>query len=743
MGRRELCSKWQPADLSGTGFSPKQNGDSSYRKQVKMRAGIKIFVKLMLAFAFLLILDTGCTTLPNQVPLIDEAGYDLIIIASDYYFTLAENITFPYEGETSIRDAIAAFAEIDDVYNKFLESDYLSAESTQHEVTVPENISTIDDVVLSVSAPFNYPIDDVMGYPEATLLLVDNTCVRANGGDCYKDLFVILRLNLESTALTVDPESFVYTGSQIKPAFTLSIGNNELGSSDTIYESGSEIPSSGNDIPEGMVNPEDLLYIYGENVNAGKDAGSVKVLPGGNESAFSSEAEAKFTIEPKEITLNWKNTSFTFDNTEKVPEAAAGGLIGEDSCDVTVEGAQINAGTYTATAAGLSNSNYKLPEENTVKFTIEKADITEITPPDGKLPAYNGLLQELVTEGSAEGGTIIYCFEDSCSESIPSGMLPGDYTIHWYVKGDGNHNDAGSREEPLGTVKTIIREEKYYCFSGEGQTYKKGSGGELEFIIKHTVHDQFTAALFRRLSVDGIPLTDKDSAVMPGSLKITLKNSFLETLQAGTHTLSVVFEDGSCDIQFSVVNGDHPEPPEPPEFPQFFRLEPLPGETLPKTGFSASAPTLMTEQPKALNYKPLGITLEIPSLSIIAEIVSVPFTDGEYPVAWLGRSAGMLEGSAMPGEGRTYLTGHNHLSTTEAGPFALLKWLEEGDRIFVTDPNGGMKSFTVYASESIGEADFAALERIASAADDPLILITCEDEKISGGYASRRIIAAK
>ena len=173
MGRRELCSKWQPADLSGTGFSPKQNGDISYRKQVKMRARIKIFVKLMLAFAFLLILDTGCTTLPNQVPLIDEAGYDLIIIASDYYFTLAENITFPYEGETSIRAAIAAFAEIDDVYNKFLESDDLSAQSTQPEVTVPGNISTIDDVVLSVSAPFNYPIDDVMGYPEATLLLVD------------------------------------------------------------------------------------------------------------------------------------------------------------------------------------------------------------------------------------------------------------------------------------------------------------------------------------------------------------------------------------------------------------------------------------------------------------------------------------------------------------------------------------------------------------------------------------------
>ena len=40
---------------------------------------------------------------------------------------------------------------------------------------------------------------------------------------------------------------------------------------------------------------------------------------------------------------------------------------------MTVSGEQTDVGTYTATATGLSNSNYKLPAQNTVTFEIVKA----------------------------------------------------------------------------------------------------------------------------------------------------------------------------------------------------------------------------------------------------------------------------------------------------------------------------------------------------------------------------------
>ena len=170
----------------------------------------------------------------------------------------------------------------------------------------------------------------------------------------------------------------------------------------------------------------------------------------------------------------------------------------------------------------------------------------------------------------------------------------------------------------------------------------------------------------------------------------------------------------------------------------FFRLE----WELPKTGFSALHPSHFSKMPRNISYKGTAWTLQIPSLDVNAEIKMVPFTDGEYPVDWLGTDVGMLEGSAHPGEGWTVITGHNHLNTMEAGPFALLSNLAVGDKIFVTGKDGSMKSFTVYASEKIDADDGAALERIAKMYENTLTLLTCEDELPEGGYASRRVTAA-
>ena len=125
-----------------------------------------------------------------------------------------------------------------------------------------------------------------------------------------------------------------------------------------------------------------------------------------------------------------------------------------------------------------------------------------------------------------------------------------------------------------------------------------------------------------------------------------------------------------------------------------------------------------------------------------AKIVRVPFTDNEYSVEWLGDAAGLLDGSALPGEGVSILTGHNHLDTTEAGPFALLSRLEPGTRMFVINPNNESTPFTIIGNELIGADDISALEVIANQFDNTLTLVTCEDELPQGGYANRRVVTA-
>ncbi|MBQ6509535.1 MAG: Cna B-type domain-containing protein, partial [Flexilinea sp.] len=170
---------------------------------------------------------------------------------------------------------------------------------------------------------------------------------------------------------------------------------------------------------------------------------------------------------------------------------------------------------------------------------------------------------------------------------------------------------------------------------------------------------------------------------------------------------------------------------------------PPPPPHLPDTGFSAVHAQTLPEQPKDVNYKTLRWRLEIPTLDMSTDIVEVPLVDNEYPVTWLGYSAGLLEDSALPGQGRSLITGHNHLNTMEAGPFALLDTLNEGDRIFVTDPASGLQIFEVYMNTKISEYDFDGLTEISETDEHSLTLITCEDERVEGGYANRRIIAAR
>ena len=90
------------------------------------------------------------------------------------------------------------------------------------------------------------------------------------------------------------------------------------------------------------------------------------------------EATADFTIQQKEIGLNWTSTEFTYDGTSHKPEASATGLSDGDACAITVTGEQTDAGTYTATASELSNPNYKLPATATTTFTIAQRALTLI-----------------------------------------------------------------------------------------------------------------------------------------------------------------------------------------------------------------------------------------------------------------------------------------------------------------------------------------------------------------------------
>ena len=179
--------------------------------------------------------------------------------------------------------------------------------------------------------------------------------------------------------------------------------------------------------------------------------------------------------------------------------------------------------------------------------------------------------------------------------------------------------------------------------------------------------------------------------------------------------------------------------PEEDEGLRLFRLSGFTTE-LPKTGLKGLN---ITGLKASVDYKPLALSLQIPSLNVESDIVAVEQTGGEYPVLELGSNAGLLADSDLPGTGHTVIAAHNTLSSTEYGPFALLPAMEEGDLFFIRDKRGDLMSFRVFDSRKIGATDFDTLYQVAESSDITVTLLTCEDELPEGGYASRRIVTGK
>ena len=65
--------------------------------------------------------------------------------------------------------------------------------------------------------------------------------------------------------------------------------------------------------------------------------------------------------------------------------------------------------------------------------------------------------------------------------------------------------------------------------------------------------DEYTYELFRYISVDDKIVSPANYEKTRGSIIITLKNSYLETLDFGWHKLTTVFNDGEVATDFLVV----------------------------------------------------------------------------------------------------------------------------------------------------------------------------------------------
>ena len=167
-----------------------------------------------------------------------------------------------------------------------------------------------------------------------------------------------------------------------------------------------------------------------------------------------------WTIAPKTIGIDWGSATFTYNGSKQCPTATATGLVGEDTCTITVAGGQTNAGNnYTATATGVGNSNYQLPIEDSAKqmgFSISPATITGVTLTSASA-VYTGSSQSPVIS-AVQAGTLTLndtdytvSYKNSSDESVTDLTNVGDYKV--VVTAKENSNFTGSAKADFQITK--------------------------------------------------------------------------------------------------------------------------------------------------------------------------------------------------------------------------------------------------------------------------------------------------
>ena len=258
-----------------------------------------------------------------------------------------------------------------------------------------------------------------------------------------------------------DPANYEWTdGTTAVLEYTFKIEQKEIGISWSntalTYNGAAQQPTA---TATGVVTGEQIaLLLSTPETNAGSYTAMVQGIDGETAQNYKlpTNKSTSFTIEQQALTILWGNGTFTYDSTEKFPVFNVEGIWNADDVQVTKEGAQTNAGEYTAEISGLTGTaadNYKLTGTLAKAFVINKAeqaapavnkaDETISGKDDGKITDVTSAMEY------RKDGTDTYT--NIVGVEI-AGLVDGTYYVR--LKGDSNHN-------PSSDTKVVIAAGQY------------------------------------------------------------------------------------------------------------------------------------------------------------------------------------------------------------------------------------------------------------------------------------------
>ncbi len=188
-------------------------------------------------------------------------------------------------------------------------------------------------------------------------------------------------------------------------------------------------------------------------------------VDGGNNYTGTETTSFDIEIAQAVVGIEWGQTEFVYNGSEQAPTAAVTGLFGDDTCTATVTGAETNAGTYTAVASDLSNTDYVLSNDTDTAFTIEQKTV-DFTWDETQL-VYTGeeIAPNVILNGVLDG--------DDCTAIVNGAQTePGTYIAQVTGLNNSNYKLGNGTSQ---TAFSIYKEEYVVIFDANG-----GSGSKIK-----------------------------------------------------------------------------------------------------------------------------------------------------------------------------------------------------------------------------------------------------------------------
>lgn len=231
----------------------------------------------------------------------------------------------------------------------------------------------------------------------------------------------------------------------------------------------------------------------------------------------------------------------------------SGGGEKEDDPTISVDRVTYDAEKDSFTSESLT--------ENYVKLLAEKPIFTSIVAiPDGV-----ALVGSRTNKDSGAGtDTIIIDTDGSCTayDHTAAHREIADVIACYdggYLYAMGHHNVEpdnlffrSTKVSDAPAPHTIT----YACVEGDGSTWTKGSGTTARFVFERSMDDAQTYGHFTGITVDGTTVDATNYTAESGSVVISVKPEYLETLSTDKHILAAQFDDAAeVRATFTIASG--------------------------------------------------------------------------------------------------------------------------------------------------------------------------------------------